>query len=376
MGELVIICAGAGTESLPGRQVGALLFNAPIDGQSESALRGSEKLIRIAKPEIVMVDSGGFEFLTAETKNREITFDETKPLYSSKRRINIAPVHVVEVAERLQADIMVALDFPIRKIPGRREQEIEFKRKLGFNVRWAIEAAELREARCPEISLFIPVQCYTLDHLDIFQKLLGGISFDGFSLPVRNLGLRDIAIFLCRFYQMGVRRVHLLGVSTFPVIALSAYLARHCFDCVSLDSTTWRHAAQDRRYLNPHDLSGEFIGAEAIVDERTENDCPCPWCRGRTFTSIKNLPRTEKGYFLKAHNFWVTERAAKELYERAETVVSLVEALKRRTRKTDKIEELHEILSVIDASKESGVDPIGFLGNSPIIPQAPFLGGA
>jgi tRNA-guanine family transglycosylase len=376
MGDLIIMCAGAGTESLPGRQVGALLFNAPIDGQSQGALRGSEKLIRLAKPEIIVVDSGGFQLLKAEKEKWEITFDEAKPLYCSKRRINIAPLHVAEVAVRLQADIMVALDFPVRKIPGRREQEKEFAKKLEFNARWAIEAAEVRESRCPEISLFIPVQCYTLDHLDIFQERIGGISFDGFSLPVRNLGLREIAIFLFRFYQMGVRHVHLLGVSTFPVIALSAYLARHFFHWVSLDSTTWRHAAQDRRYLNPHDLSGEFIGAEVIVDERIENNCPCPWCRGRTFTYIKNLPRTEKSYFLKAHNFWVTERAAKELYERAETVVSLVEALKRRSRKADKIEELSEVLSVLDACKDSGVDPIGLLDNSPIIPQAPFLGGA
>ncbi len=76
--------------------------------------------------------------------------------------MNIAPCHVVERAIEIKADSMVALDFPIRKIKDRREQNSEFRKKLKYNVKWAIETAALRKILCPEIDLFIPVQAYNL----------------------------------------------------------------------------------------------------------------------------------------------------------------------------------------------------------------------
>lgn len=360
MGILINFCAGTNREVLPGNHVNALLLNVPHDGGSESAIRTSRVLIRVAKPKYSMLDSGGYQLLVAELENRRITFDITRPI-SWEDTVNLTPPHVVEVTVRLQPDIMTALDFPVRKISDRREQELEFTRKLGFNLKWSIETARLRESHCPEIDLFLPVQAYSLEHLDLFHKFIKGINFDGFSLPVRNLSVRGISLFLARFYQMGIKRVHLLGVSTFSVIALSAYLARNYFDWVSLDSTTWRLQAQYSGYLNPHDLTNEYIGADVLVDEKIEMDCKCPWCKDRSFTFIKSLPYTEKVAFLRCHNYWATERAGRDLYEASGTVVELVESLKRRTMRTGEIEELHEILSIMDACKNSQIDPIPLL---------------
>jgi hypothetical protein len=112
------------------------------------------------------------------------------------------------------------------------------RKKLKFNVKWAVQTAKLREEYCPEVGLFIPFQGYTLNHLDIFFRFIQEIHFDGISIPVRNLNLKDISLFLIRFYQMGIKRVHLLGTSSFYRMALCAYMARHYFEWVSLDSTS------------------------------------------------------------------------------------------------------------------------------------------
>jgi queuine/archaeosine tRNA-ribosyltransferase len=360
MGFLVNFCAGTNREILPGKQVNALLLNVPQDGGSESAIKTSKVLIRVAKPKYFMLDSGGYQLLKAELENRRITYDRTRPI-SWEDTVNLTPQHVVEVTARLRPDIMTALDFPVRKISDKQEQEAEFMRKLGFNVRWAIETARLREFHCPEIDLFLPVQCYSLEHFELFHESIKGVNFDGFSLPMRNLSVRGICLFLVKFYQIGIKRVHLLGTSAFPTIALLSYLARNYFDWVSLDSTTWRLEAQHSGYLNPHDLSSEYIGDDVLVDEKIEMNCKCPWCKDRTFTYIKNLPYTEKVAFLRCHNYWAIEEVGRDLWEVSGTVVELVESLKRRTRRTGEIEELHEILSIMDACKNSQVDPIPLL---------------
>jgi hypothetical protein len=191
-----------------------------------------------------------------------------------------------------------------------------------------------------------------LDHLDLFVRLIGNIPFDGFSMPVRNLGLGEIALFLLRFYQMGIRQVHLLGTLSFFTIALSAYAARHLFDWVSLDATTWRMAAQYKTYANPYDLSPEFIGEDVQIGENVKVVCPCPWCQGKTFTYIKHLPYTEKTAFLRCHNHWVTEKVCRELYQSAQTLSDLKRYLMRVSSRPEKVDVLIRILGALDVCKD------------------------
>jgi queuine/archaeosine tRNA-ribosyltransferase len=186
--------------------------------------------------------------------------------------------------------------------------------------------------------------------------LIGDIDFDGVSMPVRNLSINEIALFMLRFYQLGIKRIHLLGTSKFFAIALSAYMARNLFDLVSFDATTWREQAQYAVYLNPHDLSSEKIPSDITIDEKISVNCGCPFCRGKTYTYIKNLPQTEKIALLRSHNWWVIEKATRDLYKNCGDLVQFEKFLKIRCQNTEKIEELCSILSLIDVLKDSDID--------------------
>lgn len=358
MGQLVSLCAGANMDVLPSKHVDALLFNVPDNGSSPRVIEYALKMMKSARVKFSMLDSGGFQILQAEDNSKKITFDDSKPVINSESEINLTPKHVMLAAAKLNPHIAVGLDFPIRKITDPDERELEFLRKLGFNVKWAIESAELRKMLCPEVLFYLPIQCYDLNHLDLFLKLIGDINFDGVSMPVRNLSINEIALFMVRFYQLGIRRVHLLGTSKFFAIALSAYMARNLFEMVSFDATTWREQAQHVGYLNPYDLSSEILTSTVIVDEKFSINCECPFCRGKTFTYIKNLPYTDKVSFLRNHNWWVTEKAAKDLYQNCGNLLQLERFLKTRCQNTEKVEELCSTLSIIDVLKDADISTI------------------
>ena len=139
-----------------------------------------------------------------------------------------------------------------------------------------------------------------------------------------------------------------MGTLKFFTIGLCAYAARHFFDWVSLDATTWRLQAQDSRYMNPHDLSSEYLGERSIIDPGIQMDCQCPWCRGKTFTYIKHLPFKVREDFLRCHNFWVVDRVSKELFQNSESIATLERYLKRKTRKQAEIKELVKILAIME----------------------------
>jgi len=224
MSKLVFFCAGASLDTLPAAKVENILVNVPDSMGSERAIRDTKTMFKYAGTEARMLDSGGYQILKAEEQSKKMTFDPGSPLIRSKERINIAPRHVVEAACKLRPTIMTALDLPIRELLERTDQEKEFPRKLRFNVKWAFKTASLREKQCPHIQLFIPVQCYNLDHFEVFRNSIKSIQYDGLSLPIRNLKLSELALFLLRFYQVGIRKVHILGSSSFFTIAFASLI--------------------------------------------------------------------------------------------------------------------------------------------------------
>lgn len=355
MGTLTIFCAGASIDVLPAKKVKNILVNVFGNGISEKTIMDTKRMFTYAGTEIRFQDSGGYQIYRAEEENKEMTFDPNLPLMRSDKTINVSPKHVVETACRLQPDMMTTLDYPIRKISDRGEQEQEFLRKLGFNMKWAIETAFLRKRYCPNIQLFIPVQCYDLDQFHLFHNSIQYLSYDGLSMPLRNLRLEEIALFLLRFRQLGIKKVHLLGSTSFFVMALSAFFARHFFEWVSLDATSWRLTAEYKGYLNPNDLSWEYIGDDVLIDENIPMMCQCPFCENRTFTFIKNLPYMDKVALLRSHNFWVTKKAAKDLYANAGNLVNFERFLRIRSSNVTEIEDLIKCLSLIDVFKNEDI---------------------
>lgn len=171
------------------------------------------------------------------------------------------------------------------------------------------------------------------------------LDFDGLSLPTRNLGSGGISLFLLKFYQMGIKKVHLLSVSNFTGLALAAYFARHIFTWVSADATTWRLEADKKVYKDPFDLRAIDVTSDAVFKNGEKPLCDCPWCRGKTFTEIKNIPPTDRTSLLRCHNYYVIEKAGKEFYENSGDLVTLERCLRRRSN-SKKITPLIQALSI------------------------------
>jgi hypothetical protein len=194
-----------------------------------------------------------------------------------------------------------------------------------------------------------------MSQFEIFKNSIGSIQYDGLSLPFRSLTIPEFALFLFRFHQVGIRKVHILGTSSFFVVALAAFFARHFFEWVSFDATTWRESAQHEIYLNPYDLSPEHINREVLIDERLPIVCQCSFCAHTAFTFIKNLPYTEKVDLLRNHNFCVIEKATEELFVNAGNLLSLEKFLKNRSPESKKIGQLIECLSIINLLKDEDI---------------------
>lgn len=356
MGHLVYYCAGADLNNLPAQNLNALLLNALDHGANDKKIAAAKEMCRRANPSRLMGDSSGFQILKGEEKGKAMTFDPGQPMKNTSRFLNISSRHPMEVAAIHQSDIAIGLDWPIRKLKGDVQQQLEFFKKRSLNVQWAYESFAWKNALIPGAQYFQPIQCYNLEHLDIFLNDISGVRFDGVSMPVRNLKAADLALFLVSFYKRGIRRVHLLGTSSFPVIAMCAYAAWNMFEWVSLDSTTWRFAADKEDFINPWDLSRTDLRPKIYVPQNALNPCICPYCSGRNFASIHTLdPRKDKVKLLRQHNWWAIENVVADLYANGADIIQLEGALKARCSSHRRIDDLIKILSAVDALKDGDI---------------------
>ncbi len=366
MGEFYNFLASPNAQTMP-QGAEAVLFNVVHHAATPQQIRRTLGLTEKFGPPQVFIDSGGFELLQAQLQDKHYTFMENRPI-NDNGCLNLTPRHVVEAVTSLKAGIsadlsMASLDFPIRKYADSAAQEKEFLEKLGYNLVWAEKTARLRQQHCPEVQLFIPVQAYDLPQFEVFYSWLSsrGVPFDGLCMPLRNLKLAEVLLFLARFQQIGIKNVHLLGSSPFFIMALGAYMARHHFAWLSLDATNWQTNARFGIYMNPYDLSNESLAENVVIDETIVNDCACPWCRGMTFTGIKNLPRSEQMALLVQHNHWVMEEARKALIQHARDVPTLERYLVRVSKRKDKARDLCTWLSLFEVGKGWDIDKLAMI---------------
>ena len=356
MSDLYYFCAGADMKDLPGGSVENLFLSAVTAGKTESQIKRAIELMKNSKPSRVILDSGGYSLGKAEENAHKNHLN--LPLDHFIKDLKLSPENVVNVAMRLRVKEFVGLDFPIQEVPL-PDREAEFRRKLEYNLPWAIETAELREKHCPQIGLLLPVQCFTLPQLNEFLNDIRLLSFDGLAMPKHEKTLTEVALFLHRFWQAGIHRVHLLGKSDILGMALSGYMARHFFEEFSVDSTTWHYKCGTPSYLNPHNLTKIEINKYTEIDPMTRMDCPGPYCRNRSFSYVKHQPRPDRRQFLLCHNFFVISRMCKTVYEHSRSLDDLeaflekyaTEKQRHPDKNTDEVRDLITALSVIEAMK-------------------------
>ena len=349
MGVFANFISGAQSSSVPAGHLDNLLVNVHDAGHNDQAIRRTLKFFKsMGIGTVIAQDSGGFQLYQAEygEKKKIIIFDPTRPI-NCNNCLNLAPRHIVETALALNPNIMISLDMPVPKESNKGRQNILFMKNNTFNVRCAREIAAKRDKLCPQIRFFIPVQAYDLDQLDYFIKDLGGIKYDGLSLPNRLFTTEKIAFFFLKFHRMGVKQAHVLGTTRFDILATLAYFARHYFDFLSVDSTSWMKFANVQVYLMPYSLGSLRLDDEAVIDPSDVNVCDCPWCRNKSFYDIKSMMNSDKTMFLKAHNVWVTEQAMREFYAHAETPASLRDFLMRKTGRMGDVNRIFKCLSTI-----------------------------
>ena len=215
MGKLINFCAGADIKAMPSRNVRALQLNVLDHGADDRKIEISREMQRMAGPRYVMLDSSGYELLMGEEKGKRLVFNSDLPMKHSEKEINLTPKHVMEAASFIRPDIVVGLDFPIRKMETDVEKKAEFEKKLKYNVRWAFESVAEWKERCPGAQFFLPIQCYDLSQLDRFLGMTGGLEYDGVSMPIRSIKIHEVALFLVNFYQRGIRQFICSALSVF-----------------------------------------------------------------------------------------------------------------------------------------------------------------
>ena len=200
MGKLINFCAGADPNKLPAKQINALLVNVPDHGANDRKIEKAKKMFELAQPQHFMLDSGGYQLHEAEKNSKKISFDPQVPVKQTSREINLTPKHVMEAAAILQPDMVVGLDFPIKKLIDTTARQMEFIKKLEYNVPWAFESVAWHKNLCPQVKLILPIQCYDLEQLETFFDRIDGLYFDGVSMPIRGLKIWEIALFFVKFY--------------------------------------------------------------------------------------------------------------------------------------------------------------------------------
>jgi queuine/archaeosine tRNA-ribosyltransferase len=350
MGIFVNFVAGADPRTIPGAQGLPLMINVPQHCMTAGRIERTRLMTQMAGPAYLAQDSGGFQILKEKEKILKRA-QMGKPVRAS-RLDKITPIVIAEAAARLNPTLMIALDNPVRRLKYPEERDAEFKAKFDSNVVGATETFKQWRKHCPQVAFFVPFQGYSLTHLHKFLEAIGGISFHGFCMPLRSMGLQETGLLLTRLWQLGVRNIHLLGVSSFFSIALGAFAAKNLFRWVSLDSQTWHTAARVSEYLSPYDLSRVKIKQNLITPKVTVLDCPCRFCKGRTFAYIKHLPYPDRTMFLRGHNHAVTEKAFRDLYNHAGSIRTLVSFVESRSRSRKKVQELYETLCLVETFKK------------------------
>jgi hypothetical protein len=190
MGRLVNICAGASLKNLPSANMPAMLINVLGHGATARRIATANEMLDAANPEILVVDSGGYQLYLGEQKKKHLTFDPKAPLKYNGKVVNIAPELVAkcvrEFVGRSKQLISIGLDWPVLKLKTPDKKEDEFRKKLLYNAPWAVESEFWIRRHCPQAQYFMPIQCYDIDQLSVFLATVHGqVSPDGVSMPIR-----------------------------------------------------------------------------------------------------------------------------------------------------------------------------------------------
>lgn len=161
---------------------------------------------------------------------------------------------------------------------------------------------------------------------------------------------------LMALHERGIRKVHVLGSSSFETVVLLSFLMKNdYFDFVSFDSSTWRVAADKGKFLVPFDLRD--VKLHQLTRWHIRNNrrfCSCAWCQGKRPQRIALLPWNEQRPLLSVHNFMAINSLKNALYEHADSPNGIRKFLLTRSTRVDAIERITRRLEDIQAGRYFG----------------------
>jgi len=216
-----------------------------------------------------------------------ISFADSGGFIYKKYRLTLKPERILEIQEKMGADIASTLDFPIQC------KALSENVNITRTVKNAKQALSLRKD--PEMLLFASVNGYDPIILrNVIKNLKKHGDFDGFavgSLMPRYSNYRLLVDFiLAAKLEAGETPVHVYGLGSPLVTHLLMYLGVDSFD-----SSYFVVASGKRNYTVPGYGRKEFRD----LHENDPAPCQCPVCQKH---SLSELRRNRE--LLTLHNLW------------------------------------------------------------------------
>ncbi len=342
MGKFIYAVAGQSeAEEINQQEPEAIILAVPILEKNFLYVEKLKNFLRKVGVRLFILDSGGFQLFLAEEKARKegltihdiLRYNPNGPIYDrAKDTINLTVNHVIGYALQAEPQIVIGLDFPVKKSSDKNEQFTEFHSKLGYNLEWAEQMVEQYKKADLKSNLYLPVQAYTPKQLDSYYTRIKDLKPDGIAIPTRNMKADGLTDFLIYFCQSKVTKLHLLGTASFEHIAIAAYMARHHFEFITFDAQTSSKSAQNGSYLDPWNLKMLYVADPDRIETDSSPDCTCPWCKyEKSYKEIAAKEYKEKSLFLTLHNSWVIKELARLAYDNAEDDSEYRNFLRKRT---------------------------------------------
>jgi hypothetical protein len=147
-------------------------------------------------------------------------------------------------------------------------------------------------------------------------------------------------------HRLGIRNVHLLGSSKLAAIIISGYLVKNnFFGTITMDSGTWRQAADTGNFLFPFDLRQVYISnAKELINNQTTKLSDA-WLDKIEKVVIQAGTKNER-FALRKFNFKSIQTTIDGVMRHAETIPKLTKYLLERSRREV------DIMKVVSLLKE------------------------
>ena len=354
MEQIKYIASGCHTiDTLPRRKCSSVLVALPDAMKSKKTQLDTAEMAD--QSDQFYLDSGGRQIFMATTgqhsKYHHFKSIAGEPIIAGKT-LNIHIEHIAEAIELFKPAYVMGLDFPVRPSQDPNEQERRFRETIEQNITWACDSIRLRDKYYPQTKIILPLQAQSIDNLRTYWKQIKYLNCDGVGIPMR-LFKNDLRLIetLIEFRKLGIKDIHFLGTSRLGAIIIGAYFVRNkSFSSVTMDSCTWRKAADIGKIIVPYDLREVHPASEKEKLKERIARLPAIW-REKINSITAYTKGREEHRALREFNYRSIESTINDIEKHAASTLEMQEFLLDRSTRVIDIHKIIHRLSDIEARK-------------------------